>query len=146
MAAQKRRKKFDGTSAAAVVAGGLGGAGVAAGLGKPGVPPAIVGTALTTIGVTGAALLEGRARIALGSCTGTGALVLMSAALRRSKEKQAGAVDQRQPVAQASGAGKKGRERNVDLSDDVSALFEQARTDLALDDEEREGVRYYRVS
>ena len=148
MATQKRKKKFDGGSAAAVLAGSLGSAGAAAGLGKLGVPPAIVGTALTTIGITGAALLDNRARIALGACTGAGALVLLSAALRRTnaaKQAREPRGEDADRVAQASPKpGTKGR-RNLDVIDDVDAMFEQARADLALDDEERE-PRYYRIS
>jgi hypothetical protein len=147
MAMQKRRKKFDGASAAAVVAGGLGSAGAAAGLGKLGVPPAIVGTALTTIGITGAALLENRARIALGACTGTGALVLISAALQRTKKDQQVSESYEHEAGRLAQAGgkpsKKGKERNADLIDHVGALFEQARTDLALEDED---ARYYRAA
>lgn len=150
MATVKRRKKFDGTSAAAVVAGGLGAAGIAAGLGWLRVPPAIVGTALAAVGVTGAALLDGRARIALGSATGTGALVLLSSAVGKMQANQEEKArkergDDGERVARMDGkpSKKKGRD---DLTGNVRALFEKARADLALDDEEREGSRDYRAA
>lgn len=137
-----RRKRFDGKSAAAVVAGGLGGAGIAAGLGKLGVPPLLVGGMLGTAGIVGAAFVPGYGRLALGSSTGTGALVLLSAYLNRGKKAQA---SERVAAAETKTApGKKGR--NADLNDDVVALFEHARADLALDDEEREAARYYRAA
>ncbi len=75
----------------------------------------------------------------------------MSAALGHAKKKAETATEEKKErsddgerVARADGKKKKGRD--ADLNDDVMALFEQARTDLALDDEERDASRRYRAA
>jgi len=136
----KRRKKIDWASAGAALGGSVAGAGVAWALGKLHAPPLAVGASIAALGLGGAVLTEGRTRLALGSTTGAGLLVLAAAGNSRAKAQP---QPQRERVASAERPKKKDG-RDADLNDDVVALFEAARTDLALDDEEREASRYYR--
>lgn len=142
--ATKRKRKFSGRSAAAVVAGGIAGAGVAALLGKIGAPPVVVGTALTAVGAAGAAFLEGEGRLAVGSTVGTGALVLLSSALiKPGKDKKAEEHKAEKELATA-GKDRKKVPRGDAVVDNVVALFERAKNSVALDDEERAASRAYR--
>jgi len=136
-----RRKKIDWASAGAALGGSVAGAGVAWALGKAHAPPLAVGTGIAALGIGGALFTQGRTRLALGSTTGAGLLVLAAAGSNRNKSTKPA---EREPAERVARSDKPKKGRDADLNDDVVAMFEAARTDLALDDEEREAARYYR--
>ncbi len=144
--ASKRPKKFDGKAAMSVVAGGVAGAGVTALMGWLGANRWATGGIVAGAGLVGAALAPGYSRLAVGATAGAGLLTLMSSTLATAKKDKVEVADKSDGDKKNGDKKDGGKKRNADLNDDVVALFDRARADLALDDEERNASRAYRAA